>query len=134
MRFLLDVNALVALGIVEHQFHASVTSWVRSLRSRSDVLLLTCSITELGFVRILSNKKPYGFTVESASALLHRVKTQDRKLFLFVADDLDASALPLWVNYPKQVTDGHLAELARANEASLATFDHKIPGAFLVPA
>ena len=93
MNFLLDVNALVGLGVVEHQFHPQVTKWVRGLRSGGNHKLFTCSITELGFVRILSNTKAYGFTVSTAGALLHRVKTEDDDLFGFVVDDQDASRL-----------------------------------------
>jgi len=132
MKFLLDVNALVALGVVEHQFHRQATKWVRALRTEGNHKLFTCSITELGFVRILSNTKAYGFTVSTAGALLHRVKTEDEDLFSFVTDDQDASRLPGWVHHPKQVTDGHLAQLAKANRAALATLDRGIPGAFVI--
>jgi len=38
-----------------------------------------------------------------------------------------------WVKTPKQITDGHLAQLAKANGAILATLDGRIPGAFLIP-
>ena len=37
MRYLLDVNALVALGFFEHVFHARVASWARRLKSRAEV-------------------------------------------------------------------------------------------------
>lgn len=30
MRYLLDVNALVVLGFVNHEFHDRVASWVRA--------------------------------------------------------------------------------------------------------
>ena len=33
MRYLLDVNALVALGFLEHQFHDWVTNWINDLIS-----------------------------------------------------------------------------------------------------
>jgi uncharacterized protein len=133
MIFLLDVNALVALGVVEHQFHPRVTGWVGASRSIGNLKLLTCSITELGFVRVLASTKLYGFTIETAGALLLRMKTQDEDLFGFVPDELDASRLPVWVHHPKQVTDGHLAQLAKANRAVLATLDRGIPGTFLIP-
>jgi predicted nucleic acid-binding protein len=48
MIHLLDVNALVALGFVNHEFHDRVVSWIREQNSPT---LATCSITELGFVR-----------------------------------------------------------------------------------
>ena len=133
MRFLLDVNALVALGVVEHQFHPQVTKWLHASRSDRSLKLLTCSITELGFVRVLANTKAYGFTVSTAATLLHHMKTEDEELFSFVADDHDASHLPGWVRHPKQVTDGHLAQLAKANGAVLATLDRGIPGALVIP-
>ena len=53
MKYLLDVSTLVALGVSEHEFHGRVTTWVGGLRSSGISELLTCSITELGFVRIL---------------------------------------------------------------------------------
>ena len=133
MRFLLDVNALVALGVVEHQFHPQVTTWLRASRSDGSLKLLTCAISELGFVRVLSNTKAYGFTVSTAGALLMRMKSKDEELFKFLADDQDASRLPGWVHFPKQVTDGHLVQLAKANGGMLATLDRGIPGAFLIP-
>ncbi|AIE86892.1 hypothetical protein OP10G_3524 [Fimbriimonas ginsengisoli Gsoil 348] len=50
-----------------------------------------------------------------------------------MSDTLDALALPAWVLGPRQVTEGHLVNLATVNEMRLATFDVKIPGAFVIP-
>jgi hypothetical protein len=52
----------------------------------------------------------------------------------FFSDDLSAQELPSWVRVPRQTTEGHLAALAKAHGAMLATLDGKIPGAFLIPA
>ena len=133
MKCLLDVSTLVALGAVEHQFHDRVTTWVGGLRSNGIVELLTCSITELGFVRIMAQTQSYGFTVPTARALLLQMKAQDAVLFRFIPDDHDISQIPGWVKFPKQITDGHLVQLAKANGAVLATLDTGIPGAFLIP-
>lgn len=133
MKCLLDVSALVVLGVVEHEFHRQVVAWVRASRSNGSLELLTCLITELGFVRVLAQTKPYGFTVATAGALLLRMKTEDEALFTFVADNQGVSGLPGWVKHPKQITDGHLAQLAKANGAMLATLDRGIPGALLIP-
>jgi predicted nucleic acid-binding protein len=35
MKYLLDVNALVALGFLEHEFHERVARWVRGLAANS---------------------------------------------------------------------------------------------------
>ena len=134
MKYLLDVSTLVALGVTEHEFHDRVTTWVGGLRSSGIVELLTCSITELGFVRILAQTPLYGFTMPAARALLLRMKAQDAALFAFVPDFHDISQLPGWVKHPRQITDGHLAQLAKTNGAVLATLDTSIPGAYLIPA
>jgi predicted nucleic acid-binding protein len=52
-RYLLDVSALVALGLKEHEFFEPVVSWVQTLSPGEDELA-TCAITELGFVRALA--------------------------------------------------------------------------------
>ena len=129
-RYLLDVNALLALGFKEHEFFARVAGWFQGLRP-GEHELATCTITELGFVRVLALPQ-YGLSVEESKASLLRLKSSSRIGFAFVADALDASRLPRWVKTPKQVTDGHLVQLAKVNGAVLATLDRKIPGAFLI--
>src|SRR3982074_1817453 len=119
MKYLLDVNGLVALGFLQHEFHERVASWVHTLASRGVPELATCSITELGFVRVLSQAPSYGFTVAQARNLLLRLKKTDVLSFTFIADGHDIAHLPAWVKFAKQTTDGHLAELARANGAVL---------------
>jgi predicted nucleic acid-binding protein len=133
MKYLLDVNGLVALGFLQHEFHERVASWVHALASRGVPELATCSITELGFVRILAQAPQYGFTIAHARTLLLRLKTQNSLKFTFIPDDHDVSHIPAWVKTAKQTTDGHLAQLAKAKSAILATLDGRIPGAFLIP-
>jgi predicted nucleic acid-binding protein len=130
MKYLLDVNALLALGLIRHQFHHRVASWVDATPS---LVLATCAITELGFVRVLTQAPAYGLTVSEAQTLLLRLKKTNIPQFTFISDDHDISHLPGWVKTGKQTTDGHLMQLASANKALLATLDEKIPGAFLVP-
>jgi predicted nucleic acid-binding protein len=132
MKYLLDVNALVALGFLQHEFHPQVGRWVRALGSKGAPELLTCSITELGFVRVLAQAPQYGFAVSHARSLLLRLKTES-KLFTFIPDDHDVSHLPAWVKSARQTTDGHLAQLAKEHGAILATLDGRIPRAFLIP-
>ena len=129
MMYLLDVNALVALGFQQHEFHRRVTEWLRT----ESPMLATCSITELGFIRILAQASEYGLTVAEARVLLLRLKALPALRFTLLQDGNDVSCLPSWVKTAKQITDGHLAELAKANGIVLATLDRKIPGAFLIP-
>jgi predicted nucleic acid-binding protein len=130
MTYLLDVNALVALGFLNHEFHDRVASWLTSLPSPN---LATCSITELGFVRVLSQAPAYGFTVTQARTLLLRLKQSPAAHLKFISDEHDVSHLPNWVRTPRQITDGHLVKLASANGAILATLDENIPGSHPIP-
>jgi uncharacterized protein len=130
MRYLLDVNALIALCIVRHEFHGRVLKWVHS---EMDASFLTCSITELGFVRIASRIPSYQFTVKQAKDLLLELKTRGTFSVEFIADTNDSSRLPAWVHSAGQTTDGHLAGLAKAHGALLATLDEGIPGSFVIP-
>jgi predicted nucleic acid-binding protein len=130
MIHLLDVNALVALGFINHEFHDRLASWVQSQTSPN---LATCSITELGFVRVLAQAPAYGFTVIQARTLLLRLKEARTSPLTFILDEHDVSHLPSWVKAPKQITDGHLSKLATANGAVLATLDENIPGSYLIP-
>ena len=125
---LLDVSALIGLGFAQHEFHERVATWVAA---QEDLSLATCSITELGFVRILPQMTASDLSVAEARALLHRLKKSQS--FRFFADDHDISHLPAWVKMPRQTSDGHLVRLARAHGATLATLDHRIPGAYLIP-
>jgi predicted nucleic acid-binding protein len=127
---LLDVNALVALGFLQHEFHSRVALWVRR---KQPLRLATCSITELGFLRVLSQVPVYGFTIGQARTLLLRLKESAAPPFTMFPDSHGVSQLPAWVKTARQITDGHLAQLAKANGAVLATLDKRIPGAFLIP-
>jgi hypothetical protein len=44
MRYLLDSSALVALGLIHHEFHERVAGWARAQQFPR---LATCAITEL---------------------------------------------------------------------------------------
>jgi uncharacterized protein len=132
MKYLFDVNALLALVVLEHEFHARLADWVRRLRASAAPDLATCSITELGFVRVLAQAQQYGCSVAQARELLLSVKKSEGIRWTFISDGHDISRLPRWVRIPKQTTDGHLVELAKANDAMLATLDRRIPGAFVI--
>ena len=129
MIYLLDVNALLALGVIHHQFHQRVSLWARRVPGS----LATCSITELGFVRILAQTPEYGVDFRQACLLLRRMISSAQYDFTFLSDDHGVTHLPAWVNSAKQSTDGHLAQLAQAKGGILATLDRKIPESLFIP-
>lgn len=130
MRYLLDVNALVALGLRNHEFHDRVARW---LQAEKFPPVATCSITELGFIRVLAQASAYGLSIAEARTMLLRLKKSRVLDFSFIADDQDVFCLPAWVTTAKQTTDGHLAQLAKRNDAMLATLDGGIRGANVIP-
>src|SRR5207249_10346600 len=75
--YLLDVNALIALGITTHEFHQRVDAWIATLDSPA-ARLATCAVTELAFVRIVPQLPGLGASVAQAKELLRRLKRQQR--------------------------------------------------------
>jgi uncharacterized protein len=130
MIYLLDVNALVALGFMNHEFHPRVARWIRTIGSPQ---LASRSITELGFLRVLAQAPAYGLTVSQARSLLLRLKEAPTRPLSFLPDGRDVSHLPGWVRTPKQIADDHLSDLAKQNGALLATLDENIPGSYVIP-
>ena len=130
MKYLLDANALIAIGITQHQFHQRVVDWIRSERGST---FLTCSVTEIGFVRVVASVAMYGLSVTQARTLLLGMKANAAQPLTFLPDGNDISLLPVWVINAKQTTAGHLLQLAHAHGALLATLDEGIPGAYLIP-
>lgn len=130
MKYLLDVNALVALGHTLHVRHARAERWLKDVTPAAEALG-TCAITELGFVRVsvLAGLQP---DVSTALQALARLKASSPVKMGLWADGLGAEKLPRYVKKPADLTDGHLLELARAHGAQLVTLDGSIPSAVLI--
>lgn len=133
MRYLLDVNSLLALAVMDHEFHERVAAWLARLGTTHVPEIATCAITELGFVRVLAQAQQYGWSVMQARDLLVQLKQSKLIHWAFISDDHGVSHLERWVRTAKQTTDGHLVALAGAHDAALATLDRGIPGAFVIP-
>lgn len=131
MRYLLDVNVLIALAHTGHSLHAKAIGWYAPLEA-SAVRLCTCAITELGFVRV-SVVAGLLTDIPSAKAALAALKASSRVPFELMADDLGAADLPAFVKGPQTVTDGHLIALAKRHSMKLVSLDRGIPGALIVP-
>lgn len=131
MRYLLDVNTLIALGHTLHGHHARAEKWLKSVLPQAEIVA-TCAITELGFVRVSvqSGLQP---DVTAAIVALAKLKASSSVPTELWPDDMGADRLPKYVKKPAELTDGHLLELARAHGAQFVTLDGKIPGALLIP-
>jgi uncharacterized protein len=125
---LFDVNVLLALAWPNHQFHESA---MRRLEADS-CKWATCALTELGFVRLSSNPSVVGVSKSPAevAGLLSRMVADTKHAYLdLLPSPVSRQFLALWEKIlgSRQVMDVYLLTLARANNATLVTFDTRIP-------
>ena len=131
--YMLDVNVLLALAYEQQVCHTRVAHWIEHVNAQEPEgsRFATCSIVELGFIRVAGGKSKLAENLTVARADLRRVKSALRPRLL--GDELDGNRLPKWVMKSAQTTDGHLLELATYHKVQFATLDAGIPGAFLIP-
>src|SRR5258708_13845203 len=113
MRYLLDVNVLLAAIWVTHAEHARADAWVHNKE------LATCPITELGFLRISTHPKALKATMGDARRLLQDFHSQ---LNPAIAPD-DLKALKSNPRTSHEVTDHYLADLAATRVMNVATYE-----------
>ena len=124
MTALLDLNVFVALAWPAHEHHAPARNWFLN-RGRSK--WATCPITQLGFVRLLSNPAFSPDALAAVEALELLVKNVSQPTHEFWSDALPVprALKPLMRDAfgHRQITDAYLLSLAVRHKARLATFD-----------
>lgn len=126
MRFLLDVNVLLALLDSEHVHHGKAMSWLRGLATPS---WASCPTTQNGFIRIVSHSGyRQGLSVQAAVILLSEACGSSHHQFwpddlsLLDAKHFDRSRLVT----SKQLTDIYLLALAVMRGGCLVTLDTRV--------
>lgn len=127
MTWLLDVNALIAALVAPHEHHRLVGEWLAKLPEEDS--LATCSITELGFVRVLNRAPQYRMPIGDSQWALKKFSENGTRTVVRLKDGRGVNQLPGWVNTGAKTTDGHLLGLANEHGAKLATVDKGIPEA-----
>lgn len=130
MKYLLDINLLLALAHQDHADHQKASRWFQSV-SKTATGFHTCSISELGFVRV-GVQAGLNSDISSARQTLIGMKQSSHVPFTLLPDALDIVNLPKYVKTPAQLTDGHLLQLALSAGAKFATLDKGIPGSLVV--
>lgn len=115
-KYLLDVNAILAAVWVNHPDHQKTDSWLRGKQ------VVTCPLSELGFLRVSTNPKALKSDMQTARQLLKAFLEKHKPEF--VAADLPA--LKANARKSDEVTDLYLAELAASKGLKLATLDTAI--------
>ena len=127
MRFLLDVNVLVALIDPGHVSHDAAHRW---FEATGHTAWATCPLTENGVIRIVGHPR-YGNTPGSPAAVAgivarlcalpgHEFWPDD--ISLVASEHGDAAQLLV----SEQVTDSYLLALAVAHGGQLATLDRRL--------
>jgi predicted nucleic acid-binding protein len=133
MKYLLDVNVLVAWGWQNHEFHTPIAKWIESVKSLdSDHRIFTSPITQLGFVRVSIQISHGQVSCQQAGQLLKNMLASLGSKYGFLPDDIPSYEWPGWCKGSAQTTDAHLQKLARSHGAVLATMNKRIPDAFLI--
>jgi predicted nucleic acid-binding protein len=120
MKYLLDVNALIAWRYVAHVHHSTFHRWAVKVGFAN---LHTCAHTELGFLRV--SMQTIGCTRQEADTGLAMIRKQAGG---FVAE-CPPPKLAAWANTGSKTSDAYLCQLAAANKLQLATFDNGIKDA-----
>jgi uncharacterized protein len=124
---LLDANLLIALAWPTHVAHERAIRW---FGRRAGQAWATCPLTQLAFVRILSNPafSPDALSLQEAAHLLN-ASTVD-PAHVFWADDLPLSEAVAGATASlqghRQLTDAYLLGLAGNKRGRLATLDKAV--------
>lgn len=113
-----------------HTSHAKAIHWYLSVLPSARGFH-TCSITELGFVRV-SVITGLQLDIKGAKQALDALKSSSKIRFELIPDDLGAAHLPSFVKKTQAITDGHLLELAKKNSMALVTLEEGIPGGLFI--
>jgi toxin-antitoxin system PIN domain toxin len=123
-----DVNVLLALAWPNHQFHQKARRWYQSIKT---VKWYTCSITQLGFIRLSANPAytPYAKTPLEATLLFNQLIKQPNHCFLEQSSGVSNNAfqkIMQKIRGHKQVTDAYLIALSSTKKITFVTFDQKV--------
>jgi toxin-antitoxin system PIN domain toxin len=120
---LLDVNVLIALLWSAHEHHDAAHRWFAARRDG----WATCPLTEMAFVRIVSNPSFSNDAlspIEALSLLAHNLAHPSHEFWpddLGLIEAIGASAPRLQGH--RQLTDAYLLGLASRRKGALASFD-----------
>jgi uncharacterized protein len=130
MTYLPDVNVWIALTAARHVHHRTASQWFKGLQ---DDGLAFCRVTQMGFLRLLTNKHVMqeevmvpDHSLEGLSRtavgppnrLLGRAELTPRGMGFVYAKPVD---------FAKSLADVYLCAFASAARLTLVTFDSRIP-------
>jgi len=124
---LLDLNILTALLWPAHEHHDVAHRW---FGARASARWATCSLTQLGFVRIVSNPAFSRDALSPAEAVALLAENLTHPGHQFWTESLEVPAalkcMGAGLQGYRQLTDAYLLALANSRKGVLATFDRGV--------
>ena len=121
-----DINVWIALASDLHTHHLSAEEWFSSLESRS---VAFCRVTQLGFLRLVSNPRVMGtdsVSQREAWKLYEHMSRDERVFFASEPAGIEEIWKPISLSLLSGInlwTDAYLAAFAQAHSWILVTFD-----------
>jgi predicted nucleic acid-binding protein len=122
LRYILDVNALLAWEHPSSPHHEAFHRWAKEVGSYN---LWTCALAELGFLRV--SMQVFSYSLSQSADALDSIKSSAGGFI----DTAPSPRLPSWASTPSRTSDGYLVQLAQENGLKLATFDSGIRGSLV---
>ncbi len=119
MKFLLDVNALMAWSHPTAHGHAPFHVWAKA---QGFDQLATCVLSELGYLRVTMQR--YGMPLADARRALEDIRSMAGGFVESLPPNL-----PSWARTAVRTSDAYLTPVAAAAGLQFATFAPGIPGA-----
>jgi uncharacterized protein len=113
MKHLLDINVLLAAIWQQHPQFAKADAWLVGRE------VATCPLTELGFLRISTNKRALNADMTASRQLLEAFLQKHNAECI----PADLPVLKSSARRSEELTDYYLADLAASKGMKLATFD-----------
>jgi toxin-antitoxin system PIN domain toxin len=121
---LLDLNILTALLWPTHEHHDAAHRW---FVARAEAPWATCLLTQLGFVRLVSNPAFSGDALSPVEALALLAENLTHAHHQFWSESLEVPGavkeMEEQLQGYRQLTDAYLLALAHRHKGVLATFD-----------
>jgi uncharacterized protein len=125
--FLLDANALIALGWPKHEHHKQIQDWFKTHAKKG---WATTPFTQAAFVRVLSQPAFSNGAIGPREAAVLLTRSTENRYHKFLAVDLQiAEVIGICTGSlmgHRQVTDAYLLALAIKTNFKLVTFDSGI--------
>jgi len=123
---LLDINFWLAISFDSHVHHQAAIAWMQSAAQESCCF---CRVTQLGFLRIATNRKMYpleALTMNEAWRVYEELINDERVAFAEEPKDIETA----WRNFTQRRSfstkiwaDAYLAAFAKTANLELITFD-----------